>query len=504
MNLNDKLDKIDILKNNFQDNIEKTNGVEFTKGILADFGGFISKHKSMLYGIIGATAINFLASSMAPAMAEQAPTEISQSYKTDGKKSIESEIVEYYKNINMYNSVSNTQFINQDFIKIDNAVLEKIMNIKEGEVIKVENPFWKNGAVEVQAGNSYNNLEAHDNGVRHQVTHENALMRVDSTRQVISINNEFFNNFATRFAGVKNPEEKLALFKFVFYHEAAHASVRQSLELNYDADYDYSVLDRELHSDLSSATLIAVQDKNLDTFNYVIDTMIKGNLLNTETENTHNTSYGLVELKKAFNENPELMQMKTEDISEFAFTILDKMREADFSHTAEVKNFLSGVTVDKKSIVEDIKEGKNLEVINYFAGKVYNKGDTFDIQKLHETNEHRALKLVDKVVNQLSSKMGFEDLSSIVNKMTGHRAGEIKNQEQWKNRMNENVKILTEQANSSPVIDAHLISMFKGKIGIDEMQYDFGKVSQVMNNLKEKQNQEQINKSEFRSYNKLT
>lgn len=42
MNLNEKLDKIDILKSNFQDNIEKTNGVEFTKGILADFGGLFA------------------------------------------------------------------------------------------------------------------------------------------------------------------------------------------------------------------------------------------------------------------------------------------------------------------------------------------------------------------------------------------------------------------------------------------------------------------------------
>lgn len=456
----------------------------------------------MLYGILGATAINFLASSMAPAMAEQAPTEISQSYKVDGKKSIESEIVEYYKNINMYNTVSNTQFINKDFVKLDDTVLEKIMNIKEGEVIKVENPFWKNGAFEVHAGTGYNNQEAHDNGVVHHVTQDNALLRIDSTKNVISINPEYFNNFADRFAGVKTPQERLSLFKFVFYHEAAHASVRQSLELNYDKDSQ--TLDGELHSDLSAFTLMAVQDKNLNNFNYAIDTMIKGNLINTETENTHNTSYALIELKKAFNENPELMQMKTEDISEFAYILTNKFKSADFSHTSEVKQFLSGMSVDKESITENLKEGKNLEVINYFAGKVYNKGDTFNLKKIFDVNEGRALRLIDKVVSQISGKMGFDDLSSIVHKMTGKEAGEINNREKWEQRMDEDIKILKEYADSSPVIDAKVISLVKNKIGIDEMQYDFGKVNQMMNNLKDKQNPDQVTQNNFKSYNKLT
>lgn len=314
---------------------------------------------------------------------------------------------------------------------------------------------------------------------------------------------EATKSFLDNFVRESDPAKRMVLIKYVIYHEAAHASVRQSPELQNTQYEDASKLDREMHSDLSAFTLIAVQDKNLDNFNYGIDTMIKSSLASTQDDNEHNTTYGLIELKKAFNENPELVNMKVEDISEFAHMINNKLKNMDFKNTNEIKTFIENVEVNKESLLENVKEGKNIFVINYFAGKIYNKGESYNIQKMYTINENRVSNILENVAQQLSGKMGYEDFSTIIYKNQGEKIGEINSLEKFQEKTENTIKELSQHIDKSSALDSKFLSVIKAKINIDDVKYDYSKISEMINNLKEKNETNTFTKIDLKNNNKL-
>lgn len=515
-----RLTQILEIKNNFEHTLNTTEPEAFvaTKGILSDFGGFINKNKGMLYGLLGASLLNFAITSMQPVIAAQAPAEMSQSYNSDYSQiDFAKQVAEFSKNVNTGNAVFNATTATQDHrLEINDETINMISNLKEGESIMVVNPFWKNGTIEIKnttgekfglfGDHSGSRLAIGEHGAEHQIDHDNAHMRVDGTTYLMNIDTNELNKYLDNFVGTQDPVLRNDLTRFMLYHEAGHATPRQSVELDKVAAEKLDTVDGELHSDVAALTLIGTETGSLTRFNNVINEVIKTRAVTSTYGSTHTTTYGLVELKKAMNDNQELMNMKQANISEFAYLVTQKMSGVNFDGDKEVVELRDGLGSSKEDILASIMAGDHDDAINYYGGKVLDKGtNNFEINKYKESNPERRLgSLANLISRDLKGHATHDDIAAI-SMINAQKT--IKNDANSDGSsmdiINETVRSLTERADKNPILNHNTIAVVKAKIKIDELQYDYSKIIEIAKEFKENQNSDVVMKIGLKS-NKIS
>lgn len=495
--------KINNIKSDFQNNLETSTMFKTTKGLLSSFGEFINNHKSMLYGLIGASVLNVALGSIQNANATPTSSEITRDYTSDYTQlNIAKQIVEFNKNIEMGNNVHQLKAIKTQGVDLNEETLRQITQLEFGTSIEVKNPFWENTVLNVinntgsvfgfksdVKGNFLNPLER---GVEFQVTHENAHLLVDSSTNAISVDFEELNMFLDNFANVKG-QSRDDLIRFMIYHEAAHASARQSYQINPEQARGIDISGSEMHSDIAALTLIGVETKSMDRFNAAIDMIIKTRVFTSISDSDHNTVYPLIELKKAINENPELLNMKKSDISEFSYFVTKKMLDKSFENNTEIIALRGSLSKNMDQILSDMKNGNNSEAINYYAGKVLNKGvEGFNIQEFKEKQpERRWETLAYRISDNLHKHADYIDLASVTYK-NSNEFSKTNTTEQFLKVFEKTINKLNDHANKEPVLDANAISVVKNKIKMDELNYDYTKVMEMTKNLKDKDNKIEV------------
>lgn len=505
----DNFEKLNKVNENFKSQLENKNDYELTKGVLSNFGDFINKNKTMLYGMLGATVMNFALSSIQPVLAaQQEPAHISQTVKVSNLDTFESQFLDYNQNIRMGNLPSNLKAISSksEIVPLNSESIKAISELKENESITVKNPFWANNVIEMKK--SFNTDVMRQNqsyfddftnkGISHQLTHDNASVIVDTSEQKMFIDFSEVNGFLDHFAKAKTEEQRMDLTKYIIYHEAAHGATRQSMTMDPEAASKMKTLDMELHADLSSIMLIGIETGSLTRFNYVVDKIIDSRMTTIQYDFTHSTSYGLLELKKAVNEHPELLKMKQGDISEFAYNITKKLSEKDFSVTPEYTDMKGNLKDDTNSILNDMKTGNNSESINYFAGKAYNKGIfAFDYKRFDES---RLPRLASKISEEMKKPVGYDDIPATMLMTTKKEVDKLNISEDKyaETIISKIVNKIEKQIEESPVIDPQMLSIVKTKIKMDAM-YDSSTIQEVSKSLNQKNDNTIVKNNGFKN-----
>jgi hypothetical protein len=481
------INKIKELHNNFKENIETSETFEHTKGLLQDFGNYLNKHKQMFYVLLGATAMNIAAQAAEPIIKQYQASEFSQIYKSDASElTLEDSLMNFKKEVDMGNNVTNSAFAQHQNAQIMNEDLVKdIMNMKVGETIFVKNPFWTNSVIELKIDNEVesmmyaSNYEAH----KHQINEFNSSMIVDYTNPVIKFNPDNMKEYLDNFANAQTEQQKVDYTKFVLYHEAAHATRRQSEHLDAKAYENITVLKKEIQSDVSAMMLLGHESRDLKNFNENIDMIIKTRLTVLEYDSDHNTTYAMIELKNAVNNNPELLNMKPSNITEFAYLFSEKISQANFNNEPVVKDLLSSIPKDKESLLNEAKEGKNMEYMNYYAGKIYNKGIyAFNLKRFLQPGfEHRTDKIFENIESTINKDIRHDDFVAFTF---------IKNKKEFDSTpmtadqfLTKMQNDLTKKAENDPVITKDMVSMLKAKIKMDEMDYNVADIQNLVNQV---------------------
>ena len=477
-----KLEELKSLNNKFESNLNEVDGFTNTKGLLQNFSEYISENKAILYALLGASILNITAKSLAPAIQEIQKSEITQAHKADlNEISINEAIVNFKKESDIGNNITNIAAIQiQDAVNLNDSTIDKINNLESDGSIFIKNPYAQNTVIEVKRNDETTSFldEAHK-GIEHQITYENSKNLVDYSAPVIKFNIEQTKSLAD-YVGAETSQEKADIVKYVLYHEAAHATRRQSSVLDSNAVSEMRHVDLELHSDISAIMLIGSETKDLGRFNYVADKVMDVVIATNSHQLDHNTLYGLAELKNAVNNNPELLNMKASDISEFSYGIVKKVNAHNFENDSLVKEMKSSVNTE--NLMGDITNSKNIDYVNYYAGKLYNKGiQEFDIHKFMEkVPVSRMERLIPKLSAEIQKDSKYDDIASL---------SYLKNFEKIKMEggtykdLNDAIKKdLESRVSQNPAIDNEMIQMMKTKIKIDELEYktsDFEQIAKI-------------------------
>lgn len=471
------------LNEDFKENIESNNYFKHTKGLLENFGNYLSNNKTIFYGLLGATVFNIAAQSILPVVKEYNQTEISQIYKGDSSGlNLQEDLNNFIKESNLGNELSNIGFTKKSSVDILNEdVSKQIVNMKDGESIFVRNPFWENSVVEVKVNNNLESHMAENHGVQHQMNHENVKIMMDYSTPVINFNNVHLNMFLENFAESKTPEQSLDMAKYVLYHEAAHATRRQSVNIDQAAAEKMEHIELEMHSDVASLMLIGSESKDLSRFNYATDMVIKMRISNLDYISDHNTTYGLMELKQIVNKNPELLNIKASDISEFSYMFTKKIANAEFNADSDVQEMLSVMPKTSQELLEKVNNNEDMNYINYYAGKLYNKGTNgFKIEKfMKDGMESRAKRVLDRISTELNDDIRHDDMVAFT--YMKNRQDVINKNGTLKDVIEQTQKELVEKTANKPIITESLVSVLKSKIKMDEMDYNVADIQSLLN-----------------------
>lgn len=481
------INKIKELNNNFKENLDTSEHFEHTKGLLKDFGNYLNKHKQMFYVLMGVTAMNIAAQVVTPVSNMMSKTEISQSYMNDDGFDISKDLMNFKKEVDMSKNVYNSTLLKHQSAQVMNeTVIKDFLKMKEGESIFVKNPFWEKSVFEMKIDN---NIESHmistnyHNSKKHQIDEFNSHMIVDTTAPSVSFNMRDMDMYLKNVAGSTTEQEKLDLTKFVLYHEAAHATRRQSDHLDADHIHTSNTLKGEIQSDVAALMLIGHETKDLNRFNKTIDTIIETRMTVLEFDTDHNTTYALIELKNAVNKNPELLSMKSENIAEFSYMLSEKLSSENFNNEKVIKDMFAVMPKTKDALVQAAKDGQNMDYMVYYSGKPYSKGlYGFNLKRFLEPGyEHRIDTLFDKVEEYMNKDATHEDFVAL----TFLKAK--KDFDFEKNSVDDFFKTvhseLNKKAESNPVITNNMITMLKTKIKMDEMDYNVADIQNLVNQV---------------------
>lgn len=457
------LKELDFIKNEFNKNINSIddNNFKHTKGLLTNFGDYIEENKTFLYGLAGITLFGAV---------NKSAVEVFNYLKEDSSytqqiEQINNNGIDIYNKIKEFNKASNynhsTINVNykKDLQEINFNEIEKLYETTD-KVVEYKNPFWKNNTFKLVIDNeSFPHFlgEIKPNERIDRVDNESMLL-MDRGENTITLDIKDIEYMAKE-GGVSN----LPLFKkFVLYHEAAHGSKDQL----YHNGKTMDLIDREINSDLSALMMIGVETKDLQVFNEATQDLINfrsGAVKHSDY--THNTVYSIMELKNAINNNPNLLNLKKDDIVEFSNQFQDQIKQHDFSN--KIKNTLdsSGIDYTKEGILKNIKEGNNISVLDVVAKEfLWNNKRIADVKD--EFSEERLDRLARRLENDMFRNPNQAKLSEMVYYSKGMD----------KNEMIKNLELAIKEDSA---INPEFIKMIDSKIKIDELDMDFKSLQQV-------------------------
>lgn len=408
--------------------------------------------------------------------------------------------------LNMYQPVAdvklrNTQ-ITDEFLRVP-AESSKIKNINytekmynlnnaTSEVIKLsapdqsyvfKNPLWTNNIITV-----YNKPDGNSHYKPEPLTNT----AVDISNHVIHMDYNQINKIGKQL-GVT--EDNQYLFDtYALYHEAAHASYSQSVAY---AGKLNNVIDNELKSDISSLILIGNERKA--DFDYLIDKIIEFRMSELSTNGNmegyyHNGAYGLIELKKAVNINPVILNMAPENISQFSDMFVKELKSVNLSEH-HVNNLKEMKIPSSEDIKRDIANDKNSKMYSsiYFhqilEGQRNNQYNVTELPSLKEAfNDPNDIKKISEAIeNRLKTNLRQETLTSIVFQNSN-------------NNPSETIKKLTDMVNSKPALKSDFINAIANGnlIYIEELKVNIEPVKKIEEEMK----QDNLRKLEQKNENK--
>ncbi len=472
------------IKEKFKSKISNKEEFKNSSGLLKDFGNYLEKNKGLLIGLIGVALINVSSQAAAPIIKNIQETQITQNIN---ELNLSESLKDFQKNVEINNSIVNNRFIENNIKKeINSDSIKEILLMKENESILLKNPFVKNQVLKINiTENGQTHLYEKSGLPNFSLNNENKNIFLDNAEQQIFFNIKDFNIYANNFAQVKSEKEKLDLAKYVIYHEAAHATRRQSEHLDKEAFKSMRHVEIEMHSDISSLLLIAKENNSIEDFNRIIDIVIKNTVsLLDNTGNDHSTAYGLIELKKVVNENQELLNIKKEDISEFAYRFVKEIQKIDFSNESVVLNMKESLNKDNNLILSDIKNGQNLDYVNYYFSKKYNKGvDSFKVENYLEKGQiSRIERQLPRVLEEIKSDIRHDDFIGLTYLKNKKELEKNNVDNLWHKVMLKTIKEIEEKVSENPKIDKNIINIMKSKIKIDEINYNVEDIKELVFN----------------------
>lgn len=498
------IENIRELKNKSLESLIELNGFETTKGLLSNFSDFIDKNKSVVYALAGVS----LALSATKTLNVDDLTnmmsnyEISQNFENSNNSGIDfsTALKDFQTEVNVGNSIVNNNYLqHQNASSLNDAEILKMASMKDGETIFFKNPFMNNNVIGLKINNSYGSfLDEKNIGPDFQVTEHNHSMFVNNSEVMINYNNVYQETFMNDFANATKETERLDLIKYVIYHEAAHSVKRQSANLDTSAVSGVEHRTLEMQSDIAALMLIGKEAKDLSRFNYAIDTIISSRISNLDEISDHNTAYGLIELKKVVNENPNMLNMQQEDIAEFSYRFTNEMEKLSFEDNPVVHNVKSNLSFEKDNIVEKLKSGEDVSHINYYFSKLYNKGlNGIDaVEFINKSHPSRIERTMDRVSDHYNKEARHDDVVGLT-----YLNNKIKHSESpWYVAMHETKKDLEKMVDLNPRINKEFINMINSKIKIDEINYDFSSLNNFKLEKMSKDSVNYINKSKLNNY----
>lgn len=466
-----KFDNINEIKENFEENLKQSNGYfSRAKKAFANFDEFMQNPK--------------IALGLWAAVVTASGTLGYEIYQDNQKMSLNNQNV----SLNVYDTKRFTtsenrveemtnSFLNihTDLSKIKNQQYdEKTLNFNkathgfmkaysenDGHVFK--NPFWQNNIVTV-----YN--RPNKKSKYHPESLPNTT--IDTSNHVIEMDYIEIKKIGEK---MQVPETAQYLVdSYVFYHEAAHASYSQSIPYS---GMTTNAIDNELKSDISSLMLIGHNNK--EDFDYLIDKVIKYRIEGVSPRGdmegySHNTGYGLIELKKAVQKNPMILDMQPENISQFSDMFVKELKSINL--TTHHENSLKDMTYPTpKEIEHDIYyNNKNSmyssiiyhQIYEGFSNNYYNRAKLLPLSDAYATSDDIEKASVS-ISNRLKTNLRYDSLTSMV----------IENSK----NPDEVVKKLKAMVDEKPALKNDFITAIaKGNlIYIDELKVNIEPVKQV-------------------------
>jgi hypothetical protein len=454
-----KFDKIANIRENFDDTLYQFDEFKTTKGLLYDFGKYIKENKAVLIALLTATSINALSQlsvikdmdfgsllstqtqyeTVINQQSSPMPTELVVKSDFSGLD-MKSNLATFQDTIELSNKIVNTNYIGKEVPSLSSAGIEQLRSMPERTPLAFKNPFWENNVIELE-NTPINSAYYRDGEVEVTADLHSAAVLANNTAERIVINFKEVNDIIN-FIGVQ-PEDHALITKYVVYHEAAHGSFYQSREFNIENQVDKREVDLELHSDMATVMMLGTESKSLQEFNKVADYVIDFRMKRMEKTISHNTTFGVAELKQLVNKNPDLLNMKPSDVASFTGILAKQISNHKFTpeQLASLKD--SGVDFSAAKIVNDIKEGNNDVLYNEWGPKI----GTFVTQKVREVyNDARMEKLATRMSATFQKDSSFDVVTSMMN---AHNKWDHKKTAQELNEFVKNHSILDQGMNSA-------------------------------------------------------
>lgn len=392
-----------------------------------------------------------------------------------------SKIEEFKKKSQLGNTIQNHRYAGQVIHKLNADSIKNLKNDPEGSVTVFENPFWKGNVVEIESSNYYMNKFVFSNYYLIndiKVNADNSLLLAENSEQKLYYNHQDVNEFAS-YSETTNTE---LMTKYVVYHEAAHGAFRQAYTLGRDSN----VLKNEVHSDISSLTMIGVESKSLAEFNEAVDMVMQMRVKSLkEGDYGHNDSYAISELKKVINDNPDLLKMKVDDISEFSYILTDTLfKENVKKNNADLLEKM-GISLDQKSIFNDLKAYRNLDLYDAVGVKITSQYMFRTSEMIKEGMDSRIDKFAGRIAKTLDNQMQFDTVSTLVFRDNGGNVAKT-------------TQAIHDRVEKNPIISKSVIDPIKQKVHIDGLEYDLSKVNDIRLSQIAKESQTYINKHNYK------
>lgn len=467
-----KFNTIAKLRDDFDDRLYHVDQFKTTKGILYDFGKYIKENKAVLVALLTATSINAISQlsaikemdfgallnsqaqyeTVVQTATNSIPTELvakSDYSGIDMKSSLET----FKESTQLANAITNSKYIGQD---IQDLSLDGILHVKsmpEKTPVVFKNPFWENNVIEIE-NVSMGSRFYHTPSKMDANLHTASVLSSNTAQRLILDFNEI--DGLTKFIDAK-PEDANLILKYVVYHEAAHGSFHQNHEFNATQQANSREVDVESHADLASVMMISSETQNLSDFNKLVDYAIKFRMKRMEHDISHNSTYALAELKQLINKNPELLTMKKSDISTFAATISEQVKNHKFSDQELANLEKYGVSFSEAKILNDLKTNAN-ETLYRTWGQSFPAGfDIHNIQKMPDGIKERKFNgYASRFASEFQQSAKYDVITSMMN---AHNKWDL----------DKTAKDLNDYVKNNSILDRGIQSSIDYKVQIDKL-----------------------------------
>lgn len=486
----DSFQKLRNIKETFDDRLYQTDDFKNTKGLLYNFGSYLEHNKGVLYGLLGASIFN-IASNAIPVnntanentfnntiAIEQMKNKLDSNLINRRGMDVYAKIESFKAAAQLGNTIQNHSYIGHDIYPLNSDTINALKDDIAGTVRVFENPFWQGNFVEINVTKDHPNQFLFPTPYEFEANSKNSLLLVDNSEQTLYYNNEQAVEYA-KYSGTDNIE---LMTKYIVYHEAAHGSFRQAYRLGSDME----LLKGEVHSDISALTMIGVEFRSLNEFNEAADMLMKLRVKSLEAgDYGHNDSYAISELKKIINENPDLLKMKVTDIAEFSYILTDTLfKENVRQNNLQLLERL-GITLDRKSIFNDLKANRNLDLYDSVGVKLTNKYGFRSESITMSGIDSRIDNFAKKIEKEMKDHMQFDAVSTLMFRDNG---GDV----------DRTTKAIHDNVKKHPIISQEVIDPIKQKVHIDGLEYDLSKVNDIRLKQIAKESQTYVNKQNYK------